>query len=193
MDPLAALLSSRVMAEVVVLLFGVRQEPQHLRELAREAQMAFSAVRRELLRLEKLGLLRSSRMGNRLLFQAEPTHAFFPALYALALQATSLERALWMLLPWRELEFAILHSPGATVESTAGSGGLLLIGSHDHSTVLRAVERVQEQYPAPLKIRSFTLEAFDERLADEDAEVLAILEEPRTFVIGSEKELAKIV
>ena len=169
MSSLAALLSSRVMAEMLVLLFGVRGEPQHLRELAREADMAFSAVRRELLRLEKIGILRSSREGNRLLFQADPAHPYFPALQALALQATPLWKALWILLPWRDLDFAILHGPSVAVEGGAEPLGLLLIGMHHDADILRAIERIQRKYPTPLHVRSFTLEAFDERLAEEES------------------------
>lgn len=193
MNSLAALLSSRVMAEMLVLLFGVRGEPQHLRELAREADMAFSAVRRELLRLEKIGVLRSSREGNRLLFQADPAHPYFPALQALALQATPLWKALWILLPWRDLDFAILYGPTAMAEGASDPLGLLLIGTHHDTDVLRALERVHQRYPTPLRVRSFTLEEFDERLAEEDPDIAAILREPRKFVIGTEKELQKII
>jgi hypothetical protein len=194
MDPLTALLASRTMAELLVLLFGVRPEPQHVRELAREAGTAFSAVRRELLRLEKAGVLRSSHQANRMLFQADPAHPFFPALQMLALRSTPLWKALWILLPWRDLDFAILHGPAALeTEISREPLGVLLIGEHREADVLRATKRVQALYPTPLHVRSFTLEQFDNRLADEDPEVLAILDEPRKFIIGTEKELQKIV
>ena len=194
MDSLTALLASRTMAELIVLLFGVRTEPQHVRELAREAGTAFSAVRRELLRLEKAGVLRSSHQANRMLFQADPTHPFFPALQMLALRSTPLWKALWILLPWRDLNFAVLHGPTALeVGGTQEPLGLLLIGDHRDADVLRATKQVQALYPVPLHVRSFTLDQFDNRLADEDPEVLAILDEPRKFIIGTERELQKIV
>ncbi|MGV3532135.1 MAG: winged helix-turn-helix domain-containing protein [Chthoniobacteraceae bacterium] len=150
MDSLTALLASRTMAELVVLLFGVRTEPQHVRELAQEAGTAFSAIRRELLRLEKAGVLRSSHQGNRMLFQPDPAHPFFPALQMLALQSTPLWTALWLLLPWRDLDFAILHGPTALeTENSPKPLGLLLIGVHQDADVLRAIQRVKVHYPTP--------------------------------------------
>ena len=194
MDSLTALLASRTMAELIVLLFGVRTEPQHVRELARASETAFSAVRRELLRLEKVGVLRSSHQANRMLFQADPTHPFFPALQMLALRSTPLWKAFWLLLPWRDLDFAILHGPTALeTESSPEPLGLLLIGVHREADIVRAIQQVEVHYPTPIRVRSFTLEQFDENLADDDPEVEAILKEPRKFIFGSEKELQKIV
>ena len=57
------------MAELIVLLFGVRTEPQHVRELAREAGTAFSAVRRELL-FGRFG--RAEEVGDVVAFLASP-------------------------------------------------------------------------------------------------------------------------
>ena len=140
------------------------------------------------------GLLRSSHQANRLLFQADPAHPFFPALQMLALRSTPLWKALWILLPWRDLNFAILHGPAALeAGGTHEPLGLLLIGDHRGADVLRATKQVQALYPVPLHVRSFTLDQFDNRLADEDPEVLAILAEPRKFIIGTERELQKIV
>ena len=61
MNGLADLLSSKVKAEVLRLLFGVRDERLHLRELARRAGLAVGTMRQELNRLIRLFIIGDER------------------------------------------------------------------------------------------------------------------------------------
>ena len=65
MNPLTDLLSSKVKAELFRLLFGLRAERLHLRELARQSGLAVGTVRQELIRLARLGVVQSEADGNR--------------------------------------------------------------------------------------------------------------------------------
>ena len=64
MTPLADLLSSKVKAELFRLLFGVRAERLHLRELARQSGFAVGRMRQDLDRLARLGVVQSEANGN---------------------------------------------------------------------------------------------------------------------------------
>ena len=64
MNPLADLLSSKVKAELFRLLFGVRVERLHLRELPRQSGLPVGTVRQELVRLDRLDVVQSEADGN---------------------------------------------------------------------------------------------------------------------------------
>ena len=54
---LPAILSSRVRAEILPLLFGVSPQDLHLREIARRSGFALATVQQELAKLERMGLV----------------------------------------------------------------------------------------------------------------------------------------
>ena len=90
MDTLADLLSSRVKAETLRLLFGPGAGELHVREIARRAGLNEATVRQELKRLRRLGLVISRKDGNRTLFRAATEHPLYPDLRGLVLKTSGL-------------------------------------------------------------------------------------------------------
>lgn len=60
----------RVRAEVLRLLFVGDERAMHLRELARKAGVAVRTMQQEVAKLERAGLIESTRDGNRLVLRA---------------------------------------------------------------------------------------------------------------------------
>src|SRR3954467_5001916 len=94
MNTLSRLLSSRVQAEVFRLLFGLREEPLHLREITRQAGLAVGTVRQELERLVDLGLIEARKDGNRRLFMAVRSHPLHPDIRSMVLKTSGLAEVL---------------------------------------------------------------------------------------------------
>jgi Fe2+ or Zn2+ uptake regulation protein len=77
MSSLAAILSSRVKAEMFRLLFSASAQELHLRELERRSGLAVGTVRQELKNLKALGLIREKAVRNRTVYSANPAHPIY--------------------------------------------------------------------------------------------------------------------
>mgnify|MGYP001001407255 CR=1 FL=1 len=71
MTDLVDIVSSRVKAEILRLLFGLRQPELHLRELARQSGLSLGTVQQELRRLTRVGVVSARRDGNRVYYRAK--------------------------------------------------------------------------------------------------------------------------
>ena len=87
-DPLSALLSSRVRAEVFRLLFMEEDVELHLREIQRRAGLALGTVQQDLAILQSQDLVRSRRDGNRVMFSANKAHPLYAAIVEIVLRTS---------------------------------------------------------------------------------------------------------
>ncbi len=79
---LAVLLVSATRREILAEFFARPEEEFYVREITQKIGKTLSGVRRELFQLEKLGLLKSEKRGNRLFFRLNHR---FPLFYPLLL------------------------------------------------------------------------------------------------------------
>ena len=77
------LFTSRVREKILAEFFAHPKTMLYGRQLGRNLGEQSNAVRRELLNLEKEGVLRSEKRGNRLYFSLNSEHLFFPDLEAI--------------------------------------------------------------------------------------------------------------
>jgi DNA-binding transcriptional ArsR family regulator len=73
MTDLVDIVSSRVKAELLRLLFGLRQPELHLRELTRQSGLSLGTVQQELRRLTRVGIVVARKDGNRVYYRANPS------------------------------------------------------------------------------------------------------------------------
>ncbi|MDO8624901.1 MAG: toxin-antitoxin system toxin subunit, partial [Candidatus Diapherotrites archaeon] len=78
MTQLVDIVSSRVKAELLRLLFGLAAKELHMRELVRQSGLSLGTVQQELQRLTRVGLLVARKDGNRVYFRANPDHPTYP-------------------------------------------------------------------------------------------------------------------
>ncbi len=90
MNILAELVSSRVRAEVLRLLFGVAPAELHGRELARRSGLNEATLRQEMRKLTRLDLISARRAGNRVYYRANRDHPLYPELHGLVLKTSGL-------------------------------------------------------------------------------------------------------
>ena len=102
MNRLAELLSSRVRAAILELLFGAESEELHMRELARQSGFHEATVRQELSKLRRLKLVCERREGNRAYYCANPVspvHGVIRTLIAAETAAPATLRRAWAAYP----------------------------------------------------------------------------------------------
>lgn len=94
MAHLSDFMLSKVRVELIELFFQKPEEMWYVRELTRLVGEEINAVRRELSRMQEVGMVRSEERGNRLYYCLNPQYDFFPDLLTLVAKTTGLGRDL---------------------------------------------------------------------------------------------------
>lgn len=94
MTGLSDIITSKVRVKIIELFFSDPREMYHVRGIARETKEEINAVRRELERLEKAGILKKEPRGNRLYYWVRTDYPFFGDLLSMVAKTTGLGAAI---------------------------------------------------------------------------------------------------
>ena len=190
MNRLAELLSSRVKAEILRLLFGVAQRELHIREIGRQAGLADATVRQELKRLGGLGLVEVRRDGNRAYYRANAHHPLFPDLRNLVLKTAGVVDVLRQALDDPGIRLAFVF--GSVAEGAEGPGSdidLMVIGSIGLRRLGELLSGVSGKLGREVNAHALTPAELARRRKARDHFVSTVIGGRRLMVIGDEDEL----
>lgn len=94
MANLSDIITSKVRIKIINLFFSDLSEMYHVRGIVREIKEEINAVRRELDRLEKAGVLKKEPRGNRVYYFIRKDYPLFGDLLSIAAKSTGLGNAL---------------------------------------------------------------------------------------------------
>lgn len=192
MSTLAAILSSRVKAEIFRLLFGLDEKPLHLREIERRSGLALGTVRQELQTLGSLGLVEARKDGNRTLYNANRQHPIFPDIHSLVLKTSGLADLLRSALveePRIKVVF-VFGSVARGEEQPHSDIDLMVIGSISLRALTLRLSGLSEKLGRELNAHVFSVDEFLRRKKEEDHFLSTVLAAPRLFILGNDHELA---
>src|SRR4030067_3256570 len=90
MAGLSDIITSKVRIKIIELFLSNITEMYHVRGVVREIKEEINAVRRELERLEKAGILKNEARGNRLYYWPRTDNPFFNDLLSIVSKTTGL-------------------------------------------------------------------------------------------------------
>jgi DNA-binding transcriptional ArsR family regulator len=125
------LLTSGIRADIISLLFNTPGERFYVREIARLLRKNPSGVKKELDKLEEMGLVMSEREGNLKYFKVNKNSTLFPELKGLIAKSLGLPGALKSVLKASEVKTAFIHGP-FTADSNGPSLDLFIVGDSNH-------------------------------------------------------------
>lgn len=190
MTNLVDIVSSRVKAELLRLLFGLRPAELHLRELVRQSGLSLSTVRQELQCLTRVGLVIARKDGNRVYYRANPDHPVFRELRSLVLKTDGLVGVLQPALDIPEVNVAFVFGSVARGDTGARSDvDLMVVGSAGLRRLVSRLAGVADRTGREINPHVLTPGEFVERKNRRDHFVKSVLESPRLFVKGTEHEL----
>lgn len=190
MTNLVDIVSSRVKAELLRLLFGLVQPELHLRELVRQSGLSLGTVQQELRRLTRVGLVLARKDGNRVYYRANPDHPTFRDLCSLVLKTDGLAGVLQPAFKTPDVEVAFVFGSVARGDAGAGSDvDLMIIGSVGLRRVATLLSGKSDRLGREINPHVMTPGEFVERKNKRDHFVTAVLESPKLFVKGTEHEL----
>jgi uncharacterized protein len=190
MNRLAELLSSRARAEIFRLLFSGTGEELHVREIERRSGLNDSTLRQELRKLVRLDLVQSRRDSNRVYYRAKTESPLYPEIRNLVLKTSGLSDVLKSALKDKRIHVAFVFGSIARGEEKAGSDvDLMVIGQLGLRDLSRLLSGIEEKIGREVNPHVLREEEFRKRIRAKEHFVSSVMETPKIFIIGSEREL----
>ncbi|MBD3366123.1 hypothetical protein GF360_02140 [candidate division WWE3 bacterium] len=185
---LEQLFISEVRIDVLKLMLTHPEEQYHVRAIVREVDAEINAVRRELGRLEEIGLLTSRRSSNRLYYRVNTAHVFYADLLSMVAKDMGIGKSMVENakrlgdVKFAMLSTAFVRGRGSTVLDV----DLFLVGKPDLSFLKSLVEHAEEKLDREINYSVMTLEEFNHRKRSNDQFINRVLSQGRTMLIGDE-------
>jgi DNA-binding transcriptional ArsR family regulator len=191
MTDLVDIVSSRVKAELLRLLFGLGRPELHLRELVRQSGLSLGTVQQELRRLTRIGLVTARKDGNRVYYQANQEHPLCDDLRNVVLKTNGLVNVLRQALEAKDIELAFVFGSIAGGHAGPESDVDLMVITHlGLRRIAHLLSGIGEKLGREINPHVMAREEFSRRKRSGDHFVSSVLATPKLFAKGSEHELA---
>jgi len=187
-------LFTRTQGRVLGLLFGQPHRSFFGAEIISLAGSGSGAVQRELARLEHAGLVTVRWIGRQKHYQANPRSPVYKELRSVVQKTVGLldplRDALQMLAA--KIEAAFVYGSVASRQDTAQSDIDLLIISDEltYGDVFKALEPASQKFGRRVNPTVYTTDDFKSRLRRQNAFLTRVLQRPRLWLIGSDRDIA---
>src|SRR3989338_5659705 len=193
MRSLTDFIVSRVRVKLFTIFFSMPEEMFYVRQLVRECDEEINAIRRELDRLTKAGIVRPQARGNRLYFSLNKQYLFYPELMRLVTKASGLGAA--VIKNQQQLgKVKFVFLSGRFVRRMPyrqDAVDLLVVGEIVMPQLASIVQQEQIKVKREINYSVMSEEEFKFRKSRRDPFILDVLKESRIMLIGDEEELAE--
>ncbi|MGH6950512.1 MAG: nucleotidyltransferase domain-containing protein [Steroidobacteraceae bacterium] len=186
-------LFSRTRQRVLSLLFGSPERSFYANEIVRHAGIGIGTVQRELARLASTGLLTVTRLGNQKHYQANRDAPIYEELRGIVTKTFGIADVLrFALRPLRRrVAASFIYGSVASGKEHAGSDIDLMVLSDDLAYVdlIKAVQTAETTLGRKVNPALYGLGEFQRKLAERNAFLRRLMERPRIYLIGSDKDV----
>ncbi len=192
-EGLADALFSTTQQRVLGLLFGQPERSFYATELIGQTGGGSGAIQRELARLESSGLVTVRRLGSQKHYQANPESPLYKELIGIATKtiglAGPLREALASLAP--RIVAAFVYGSVAKRRDTTRSDIDLMVVSDKltYGDVFGALGEVGSRLGRTVNPTVYSRKELARRVKEDNAFVRRVLQQPKVWVIGSERDL----
>jgi DNA-binding transcriptional ArsR family regulator len=192
MAALSDIITSKTRIKILEVFFGNPGEMLHVRGVVRETKEEINAVRRELSRLEKSGVLRKEPRGNRVYYYLRPDYPMYGDLLSIIGKTTGLGFSLlqnkkkignptYIMFSGR---FARHKTPKRDDEVD-----ILIVGDIVLPELATLVRAEESRRGREINYTVMSREEFDFRKRRRDPFLLGILSQSRIMILGDEETL----
>lgn len=182
---------SRVRAKIYTIFFDNPEEMYYVRQLTRLSGEEINAVRRELNRMEKAGIIKNEQRGNRLYYLLDQRYDYYEDLLGLVAKSTGIGLSLRKhRSKLGKLKFVM--AAGAFVRRKPkdnDSVDLLVVGDVDLELLDQLIKKEEVRLKKEITYTVLPTEEFVFRKQRRDPFLLGILSQSRFMIIGDEEGL----
>lgn len=191
MAKLTDFMVSKVRVKMIQTFLSHPGEMFYVRQLTRETKEEINAVRRELQRMEKAGMLKPEHRGNRLYYSFKPSYLFYQELLSLVAKTTGLGRSIIKnRQKLGQIKFAMFS--GKYIRRLPRSGDdveLLIVGQVILPQLAVLIRENEAQTTQEINYTVMTEDELKFRKNRRDPFILQVLSNSRVMLIGDEQEL----
>jgi uncharacterized protein len=194
-NDLGATLFGKARRAVLALTYLHPEESFHLRRIARFAAIGQGAVQRELQQLTEAGLLTRTVSGRQVYYRANRACPIFEELRGVVIKTAGVFDLLRDALVALGERIAVAFVFGSFARGTQRSGSdvdLLVIGEVSFGEVTEALAPAQERLGREVNPIVYPHREFQQKARARQHFVARVLADPKLFLIGSERELARM-
>lgn len=191
MSTLRDFIVSRVRVKLLRTFLTTPQELFYIRQLTRSLGEEINAVRRELVHMEKAGMLKSQIRGNRVYYWFNTEYKYYPELLALIAKSTGLGREL---IKNREklgkVSFIVLSGRYARrMLVKKGQVDLLVVGEVILPQLAAIVKTAEADVGREINYSVMSTEELTFRKRRRDPFLMDLLQQSRIMLVGDEEAL----
>ena len=191
MASLKDLFISKVRVKLLKVFLTTPQEIFYVRQLVRLTEEEINAVRRELLRMEKKGMVSKEGRGNRLYYHFRRDYLFYGELIHLVAKTTGLGK---MIIKNRnklgKVKYAFIS--GKLVRRRPHKEDdvdILIVGEIILPQLTSIVVHFERELKREINYSAMTLDEFNFRKKRRDPFILRVLSQSRVMLLGDEEEM----
>lgn len=188
---LEELFVSRVRVKVLQLFLSSQDELFHVREIVRRVDEEINAVRRELARMEKYGMVSSEWRANRRLYRFRKDYTYYHELLSLVVKSTGVGGEI---IKGRaklgRVKYAFVSTRFATGEvSDQNQVDILIVGQIVLPELQAIIANEQAKRENEINYSFMDEPEFKFRVKRRDPFIIKVLVQPKIMLIGNEQEL----
>lgn len=192
MANLADIITSKVRIKILELFFSDLKEVYHIRGIVRETNEEINAVRRELTKLEKDGVLRKEPRGNRIYYSVRQEYSFFGDLVSIVAKTTGLGKTIiGNKNKIGRVSFVMFSGKFVRrkLRKREDDVDILVVGEIVLPELASLIRVEETARGAEVNYTVMSREEFDFRKKRRDPFLLGILSGSRVMIIGDEEDL----
>lgn len=192
MAEISDIITSKVRIKILELFFSDLTEMYHVRGVVRSVEEEINAVRRELERLEKAGILKNEKRGNRLYYWVREDYEFFGDFLSIVAKTTGLgEQINQNRAKIGRLSFIMFSGKFVRRKTRKRDDevDILVVGEVVLPELANLIRVEESKRGEEINYTVMSREEFDFRKKRRDPFLLGILSGSRVMVVGDEESL----
>ena len=193
---LETLLGSKLRAKVLGWLFSHPDERYFVRQLTTLVEEDSTNVSRELIRLEKTGILVSTTEGRQKYYQANRENPLFNELHGLIIKTAGVVDVLRsaLALATERIKIAFVFGSIASGDERRRSDiDIMVVGRISFEDVVSLLSPAEEKLRREINPVVYPVAEFKKKMKEDHHFVKTVLEDEKLFLIGDEDEFARLV
>jgi len=192
-EALLSLFTSRVRLKILELMLPRPDEMYYVRQITRMVGEEVNAVRRELERLKKIGLLRTEKRGNRLYYQVRESFPLYSELLGMVGKITNLGgKIVEKVDRLGSVKYAVLSRDFVKGrQSGTKEVDLLVVGKVHLPELQQIIRESEEAHGHEINYTVLTEDELNFRKRRNDAFIRDVLLQPLIVLFGEETELKR--
>jgi predicted nucleotidyltransferase len=188
---ISRIFGSKVRKSLFKLYFTNPDSAYYPRELERMLDIPVSMIHKELMRLQKEGLLTSARKANSVFFSLNKAYPLFDELKSIVFKTIGIQGELKKALDSiKGIKTAFIYGSFARNQADASSDiDLFIIGEIDENKLVREIRKLEKGLKRDVNYNLYSEKDFTKKKKEKDSFIKDLIENPKLFLIGEKHDL----